>query len=401
MTVGAIGVVFRKELKDTLRDRRTLISMVVAPLVLMPVLVFGMASAALYFAERAAKEKTSLMILGGAASPKTVQALRAEGAFEIVPPAEDFARRISEKELRVAVRLPDDFDAQLESGSTPVVNIYHHAGEMKSSIGVQAVSLFFQKIRDETLRRRLEERSLPETFLAPLEIRPENVAPPEKVTGATLGGILAYMSIIFCLTGAMYPAMDLAAGEKERGTIETLVTSPVTRGSIVLGKFLTVLLASLVTAVLSFLSLGSSMALLGRTGRMGQQLAAQLSIKIAPSALAAVALMVLPLAVLFSAALLAISIFAKSYKEAQSYVSPLMLVAVLPAAFANLPGVELGARTALVPILSTALVTREMVGGNYPWGYVALIFISSCGYAALAMRAAVEMFRREQVLFRV
>jgi sodium transport system permease protein len=110
--------------------------------------------------------------------------------------------------------------------------------------------------------------------------------------------------------------------------------------------------------------------------------------------------MVLPLAVLFSAALLAIALFAKSYKEAQSYISPLMIVVVLPAVAAVLPGVELNTALALVPVLNTSLISKEIMTGTYHWKYIALIFASSCAYAAGAIAIAVKLFQREDVLFR-
>jgi sodium transport system permease protein len=109
---------------------------------------------------------------------------------------------------------------------------------------------------------------------------------------------------------------------------------------------------------------------------------------------------VLPLAVFFSAALLALSLFAKSFKEAQSYISPLMIVAVLPAVAALLPGVELTPALALVPVLNTSLVSKEIITGTYHWNFIALIFLSSSVYAGVALAIAVKLFQREDVLFR-
>jgi sodium transport system permease protein len=111
--------------------------------------------------------------------------------------------------------------------------------------------------------------------------------------------------------------------------------------------------------------------------------------------------MIAPLAVLFSAALLAISLFAKNFKEAQSYLSPLTIVVFAPAIVSILPGVELNAGLSLVPILNTSLVCKEIVSGTYHWGYVALIFASSCVYAAGALWVAIRLFQREDVLFRI
>jgi sodium transport system permease protein len=110
--------------------------------------------------------------------------------------------------------------------------------------------------------------------------------------------------------------------------------------------------------------------------------------------------MALPLAVLFSAGLITISLFAKSYKEAQSYISPLMIVVIVPAVAAMLPGVELTAKLALIPILNVSLLCKELVTGTYHWNFIALIFLSTCVYASAALYLAVKMFQREDVLFR-
>jgi sodium transport system permease protein len=119
-----------------------------------------------------------------------------------------------------------------------------------------------------------------------------------------------------------------------------------------------------------------------------------------PLGLLGVVLMVIPLAVLFSALIFCLALYAKSHKEAQTYVSPLMIVIIIPAMAAMMPGVELTPKLALIPILNVSLVSKEMLSGTFPAGSMALIFGSSCFYAALALAAAVRMFNRETVLFR-
>jgi len=232
------------------------------------------------------------------------------------------------------------------------------------------------------------------------------------VGGNIVGGMIPYIFILLCFTGAMYPAMDLTAGEKERGTLETILCSPVARTDLVLGKFLVVLAASLGTVVISLLSMGATFLIGGMLlAKSDVGAAAMAAAKsgaaqgftlptIDPAGTLMVLAMVLPVAVLFSAILMAVSLFAKSMKEAQSYVSPLIIVVILPAMMGMLPGVELNARLALVPILNLALVSKELVSGVFHWNYIALIFGSTCLYAAVALAACVRMFNREQVLFR-
>jgi sodium transport system permease protein len=110
--------------------------------------------------------------------------------------------------------------------------------------------------------------------------------------------------------------------------------------------------------------------------------------------------MTLPVAVLFAAIAFTVSLFAKSYKEAQSYLAPLMIFVFLPAGVGMLPGIDLNAKLALVPLLNLSLVCREMLAGEWHWNYIALIFGSTSVYAAVALALAVKMFNREDVIFR-
>lgn len=110
--------------------------------------------------------------------------------------------------------------------------------------------------------------------------------------------------------------------------------------------------------------------------------------------------LVLPLAVLFAALALAVSLFARTQKEAQTYLAPLVAVVILPAVAGTLPGVELDASLALVPVINVALVFKELVSGEWPWGMLALVFGSTCAYAAAALALCARMFSKETVLFR-
>lgn len=416
MNWNSILTVYRKELRDQLRDRRTLLSMVLIPALVMPLFMLGTGFVMKNIMQKAKSETPSVMVLGGEDSPAVLAALRGERTaageprFRFVPPG-DYRALISAKELRAAVEISAGFDAALRDGASAVVRILHYEGELRSGLAQSALNDFFRGYRERTVEARLADRGLPTTLVKPFEVRRENVAPPEKVGGNLFGGFIPYLIIILCFTGAMYPAMDLTAGEKERGTMETLLCSPVHRVNIVLGKFLMVLTASIGTMLMLLVStaatflLGGSLFAPGRTGTPAQTAADQAAMggmmpTVDPAGIVGVFAMVAPVAVLFAAVLLAVSLFAKSYKEAQSYLGPLIIVVLLPGMIAALPGTELTARTALIPLLNLSLVCKEMLSGSWPWGYIALIFGSSSLYAAGALALAVKMFNREDVLFR-
>lgn len=403
-----VWTVFAKELRDTLRDRRTLISTLVIPTLAMPFILLGAGSVAYKSFAKAQAEIPQIAVLEADESPAVKAALAKHAKVAIVPAPENWRQQIADKALRAVVDIPLGFDAALARGDAVAVKIYHYEGELRSGMAAGELRRFFSGYRDRQVEARLVARGLPPSLVKPFEIRAENVAPPEKVGGNAIGGLIPYVFILFCFAGALYPAIDLTAGEKERGTLETILCSPVARVELVLGKFFLVLTASLTTVACSLASMGLSALVLQKLvsgGAAAQAVAAGAGTaerlpRIDPMGLLAVGTLVIPVAALFSSLLLALSLFAKSAKEAQSYATPLVLVVLLPAMMSLLPGIELNTQLALVPILNLSLVSKELVSGVWHWGYLALIFGSSCLYAAAGLALCVRMFNRERVLFR-
>ena len=389
MNLRPIAIVYRKELRDLLRDWRAIVSIIIVPTLVVPVVILG----AIHFAGQAMKEapKNNLtmegapkvMLLGGEGSPETVAALRRLKKFDLAPGSSDFTNLISNKKIRAAVEIPKDFDAAVEGERKTAIRIYTYDGEPKSMQTAQQLQDFFQHRREEMVRRHLLERMLPETLATPFEIQRANVASPKQVSGALLGMILPYLMIAMCLAGAIYPAIDLTAGEKERGTLETLLSSPTPRAHLVLGKVLVVLTISLTTAALAIFSK-----------------LAKMPLALDPLALAGACVMMIPLAVFLSSVAIAVGLFARSAKEAGTYLQPMLLLAIIPAIVAALPGVEFNYGLAFIPVLNISLLCKELLAGAWHWGHVAAVFGSMTFYATLAVAAAVALFKRESVLFR-
>jgi sodium transport system permease protein len=341
------------------------------------------------------------MILGGDDSPGILAELRGSSKIKIVPTQLNWKDQIVNKEVRAAVEIPAGFQDAVARQESATLLIHNYEGDLKSSIAADNVQKSLEKYRDRIVHDNLSARNVPDSALKPFEIKEHNVAPPEKVGGAAFGGVIGYMVILLCLVGSMYPAMDLTAGEKERGTMETILSSPISRVDLVFGKFFLVLTTALVTAGLSVTSMGVSFAVLEHLhafDKAGED-AAQMQLHIGLTTVLSIFIMVLPIAVLFAAGLMTVALFAKSYKEAQSYISPLMFVVIIPAVAAMLP-IDLDAKLALVPILNASLLCKELVTGTYHWNFIAIIFLSTCVYAGVALFLAVKMFQREDVLFR-
>ncbi|MFZ1054915.1 MAG: ABC transporter permease [Opitutaceae bacterium] len=403
MSWRTIGTVYAKELRDTLRDRRTLISMIVVPTLFMPALIFGMGKVASVVVAKAKEEVPRIMVIGGADSPGVLRELRDSGKFKVETASADWKALISDKKVRAAAEIPPGFDSALKLGSAPAVTLYDYQGELKSGFAVGQLRDFFTGLRDRATTRLLAERGLPATVARPFEVKQVNVAPPEKVGGNLLGGIVPYFIIFLCLIGAMYPAMDLTAGEKERGTMETLLCCPAARTDIVIGKFLMVLTGSLFAVLSSLVSLAATLLLLASSlppagagaGAHGSGMPS-----ISPLGILGVLAMIVPVAVLFSAILFSVSLVAKSLKEAQSYLTPMTFAVIVPVAIGVLPGIDLNLKLAFVPILNISLICKEMLSGVWHWGYIGVIFGSTALYASIALALCVRMFRSENVIFR-
>jgi len=397
MELKKVKIIFFKEMLDTLRDRRTLFAMILVPLILFPVLGLGFGSLATMVAEKTEKEISKITIIGSEYVPSLFPKLKEKKEFELVE-EKDFKQALKEKKLQAALEFPKDFERKIENEDSVKVTIYYDGAEFKSEIAGDKIERWLSAYRDSVVKERLEKRNIEQSLLYPIKINKENVASKEKMGGFMLSMFLPYMIVILALTGAMYPAIDLTAGEKERGTLETLLVSPASRGDIATGKFLTVLTASVVTSILATLSMTVSM----RMGMMkfdeiaGQSAQFSLSFQ----SILAILLLLLPISALFSSALLSISLLAKSFKEAQNYITPLMIVAILPAMISLLPGVELNWGFVFIPVVNVCLALKEFLLGTYRWGFVALIFLSTVIYASFSIYITKRLFEKEEVLFR-
>ncbi len=396
MNLKKIRIIYLKEMKDTLRDRRTLISMLLVPIFLFPVLIFGMTSLTMKMAKKTAERVSPIAVIGEEEAPVLFSLLKENRSFTIVS-QEDFRLALKEKEIAAAIEFSKGFEEKINAGESAQAQIYYDAAEIRSDMTSDKLVNILDAYQESVVTQRLKIKNVDKSLLHPVEIQKENLAPKEKMGGYFLSMFLPYLIMIMALTGAMYPAIDLTAGEKERGTMETLLVSPATRAEITSGKLLAVFTASLITAMVStasmVISAGSGF---GRFEKMGEN--AIFSIN--PLSILILLILMIPYCCLASSVLLSLALFAKSYKEAQSYISPLLIIIILPAMGSFLPGLELSVGMAFIPVINISLTLKEVLLGTYSWGYIGLIFLSTVLYAGLAIFITQRLFKKEQVLFR-
>ncbi|HEX7985432.1 MAG TPA: ABC transporter permease [Duganella sp.] len=394
--------IYLKELLELARDRKTFFFTVFIPVIAMPLIFtgFGVLSSSMF--KQASEAQMTYAMFGKEHSPRLAARFAAEKGLREVALAGpgEIKRAIGDDRIKFALVIPAGLEDKLARHEQGVIELHYNSA---SAIDItrRRVTAVLGGHNTALRELALSDLKLNKDQLAfaldPLKLEDHSTADKREQTGAMIGGLVPYILLMVCLISAMYPAIDTGAGEKERGTLETLLLAPVARSRIVLAKFLMLFTVGLTSALLMIVSLG---ALLVFGASLMSADVAQMARAIGPLDLAMVALMLVPTAAMFAAILLSISVYAKSYKEASGLISPLMMVTILPTLVALLPGVVLNWKWALVPLTNVSLAMKELVKGTMDYSMLSVIMLSTTVTAGALLAVCRWWFTREEVLFR-
>ena len=435
-----VKLIYLRELRDQLRDRRTLFTIAILPLLLYPLLgmsVFQVqqflkehastvrivgagnlpAEPPLLAAEKfhagvASADQQRLVQLERADQPlDDLERLKAQAqrdiaaglcdAVVVFPP--DFAQRLAQ--FRSARQAPGPAEQRhVDSKDMPEPLIFLDTASEKSKVARDRVDAVLRKWREKVVETNLRQSDVPLAAARPFEVQSKDVAGEVRARAAIWSKILPFVLMVWALTGAFYPAIDLCAGEKERGTLETLLSSPAQRSEIVWGKLLTVMTFSVATALLNLVSMcGTGTFIISQLEKVAG--AGAMKLQIGPPPLLSLVWLVLalvPISALFSALSLAVAAFARSSKEGQYYLMPLLMISLPLMMLPMLPTTELDLGFALIPISGLMLMLRTLIEGQY-WEalrYAVPVIGVTALCCHLAIRWAVDQFNNESVLFR-
>ncbi|MDD3625894.1 MAG: ABC transporter permease [bacterium] len=400
-----ILLILHKEIIDMLRDKRTIIGMIVVPIVVMPLLSLGMMG--LMMAEMKKLEEKPI-ILGICDNSKTnlikssfeepdQNGNQMKVKFVETEDEEVLRQKVIAKEVMIGIIIPEHLEDNLKANtSTQIILVYDKSRPQTDAIMPKVLNIIRNlgnSIRDE----RLKNLGLSEEFIHPLKLEYEDLATPKKMGAFIIGMILPYMLLILSVAGASNPAMDLTAGEKERGTLETILVSPASIEEITFGKFFTIQFASIISTLLILLSYFVFL----KIGLFASMADIYLKINIPLTSLILILLLFFPASGMFSAILLTLSIFAKSLKEAQSYMAPIMVLTIFPAMVSLLPGIEPSFLLAIIPVVNVSLSIKMIITEDFNLMLYTVTFLSSTIYAILCLLLTINIFKRESVLFRI
>lgn len=418
----------RKELREILRDRRTVITLILMPLLVYPILGSVMSKGILSSLSNAQKVRVHVFVeseeqgqvLAKAMYRGEVILLSQSGSGQnarITPSTgAEPLRFASEPDLEMAIFvLPADRNFTLEQHvidghadlgvrvrtaepamvtQGPVAEpfrvweLVQREDSTLSQRGFEAVSKRLEAANRDYVDRLVHFGRIPPVRMATVTV--QTVAASGR--GASpLVTFIPLVLVLMTMTGAVYPAIDLTAGERERGTMEILVAAPVSRMTLLAGKFVAVLVVALLTASMNLLSMFVTLFALGLEGTVLGGIGATMIFQV-------IVLMVV-FAAFFSSVLLSITSIARSFKEAQAYLIPLMLVSLTPGIFALLPDIRINGLMAVTPLVNTVLMGRDLLQGNVDLLMFAIVLISTALYGVLALSLAARVFGSDAVLY--
>ena len=351
--MSIIVSIFKKELIDVLRDRRTLMFMVVIPILITPLLVIGSIKFQEYQNKKSEEKILKIAYINESKDSLTKQLLSDQNGVKIIEGVslDSIESYIKSDSLQGALYIGEGFLKKIKINSSGDVKIYYI-----------------------------------------------DLATAKETLGKAIGGFIPYVLVMFIFLGAMYPAIDLGAGEKERGSLETLLSSPATKFEITMGKLLVVSLTGIVSGLVSVLGISSSLFFIDKIPVQIQETILEL---INPFMISSIIILMIPIAIFFASMLLSISFYARSFKEAQSLMGPLNMVIIVPLFLSLGPGMEMDHATALMPLINVGLLTKEILAGSVELIYFIETLFSLLFCAAIGIWFSVFWFKKENTIFRV
>ena len=397
--MNIIFSIFKKELTDVLRDRRTLFFMIVIPVIVMPLIFIGSIKFQEYQSKKSDEKVLNIGLINKTSDSQIRDYLLDQKGVYLVEDIDldSLELRIKNDSLQGGLYIHKNFINDISANGMGEVEVYYKSSDLMSKAKnriYNALDIY----KNEVVSERLSEFNVDKGLLEPLDIINKDMSTKKETIGKAVGGLIPYMLVIFIFLGAMYPAIDLGAGEKERGSLETLLSSPATKFEITVGKLMVVSLAGMVSGLISVIGISVPFYFIGN---IPDQIKSTVIEIISPFIIVSVIILMIPIAIFFASMLLSISFYARSFKEAQSLMGPLNIIIIVPLMLTLGPGIEIDHITALIPLINVGLLTKEILAGSAQPIYFIETLSSLLFFAAIGIRFSVYWFNKENTIFRV
>jgi sodium transport system permease protein len=386
----SVWIIFRREFTDIMRDSKTLIGAFLIPILVIPFVIYVM-NLSLTQAEREARSYIPLAIQGDVREPVVLELAKVPGV-KIVP-MPDPIQGVKEGKLRAALAIPNGFGQRLEKGEAAALTVWYDPSNQKSEVSKEVIREAIAAYETKVVTRRLEAAGLSPQTVHPIGLSFASVATEERMAGSMLAAIVPLMLMLSLASGGIPVAVDSIVGEKERGTLESLITAPVTAGSILTAKLLAVMMMSTISSLASAISLTLVFSMApDRQSPLALGFFHPLSVGI-------LVMTLLLQSALFAGVELLVSTLARSPRQAQIFLMPVAFLASLPAyIMMPLTPMDIPFHDYLLPIFNGTAMLKEIFYGDVQIGHALAVLFSSMLYVAVVIGIAGKLFRREKLL---
>lgn len=395
MRFREIVTVWQREIVDTLRDRRSLVLIVVIPLVVMPAFVLLPSMLRQQEVEELAPVAQPIALQDGAEAPGLVAMIQASGMLRIVEHP-DPEQALKDGQIALWVIVPPALEKKIAQGEPTELQVKYNPGRSLSRLAREKFSALWEGYRRQVVAQTLSEQGCPPELVRPVPVNYE--ASQEQAGMALLSVLLPLFLVMWAAMGGYYTALEAAVGEKERKTLEALLVAPVSRSSLVIGKVLAILTVTIFAEVISVGGLVAALYAAPRLLRV--EALAELKFALTPEIVLLMLALVSALAALMSAIIFALFFYTRGIREAQSHANWVTFGVMIPALIVQFREIEPSLTMLLVPVFNVVLVFKELLLGQIHATHIGVALGSSLLYALLAIWIAVRVFENERVLFR-
>lgn len=388
-----IFIVLKKELKDIFRDKKTWIVTILLPALFIPIMMYIVIGGAESISQQKVSD-TKIAVIDEGDNQRFVNYLKSTG-INVITDLQNPKESLEKGDIRTIVIIPSDFDKNIGEGKNTNLIIQVDKSNVKSANAESMIEGFIREYSNIIVKQRLIANGIDPKIIEPIVVKTENVASQSKMAGSFLSFIVPMLLTLWTATGGIGAAVDLAAGEKERGTLEPLLTTSASRLSIMAGKYLAVTAMALLSAVASLSGLFVSFVF------NKDMVSLNADFKMGTTAIIVMFVAAFFTASIFAALELALSAYAKSFKEGQSYISPLVFIAIIPAYMVmyKMPN-EISAFYFALPVFGTISIFKDLLYGIVNMAHIGIFIVSSLVYISISVYLAAVMFKQEWALFR-
>lgn len=409
MNTKITWTLMKKEILDVFRDKKTVVMMLVVPLILYPLIFIGAMQVVAFISSNMDEQNYRIAVEaddegtfvhklmekseehadaeeGGAAYTLTVYDVYSMDSVH------DYMAELGEETVDAYVV------GKMQDGKMQY-DVYYLSSVTNSAYAMNIVTDVFDEFREELTEEKIREAGLDvHEILEPVAYQTNDTSSNEQSLGSIMGSILPFMLIVSLLMGTMYPAIDTTAGERERGTLETILTLPVTNRQLIVSKFLTVASIGILSALLNIVSMGGIAFYVYQLMDLSSDTQAFDMGRFIPAILVGI-LAIFAFSLFISAVTMCVTSFAKSYKEANNYITPLMLVVMIVGYIGFIPNLELSQTMAMIPVANICLLIKNILVFKIDYTAIAVVLISNVAYAVIAILVLSRIYDSEAILF--